>query len=443
MNHVLTDELRRLAVRDVEKLYLPDRDLFLTGLPNFKRFFVRDTLWFFNQLLSLPAEDPIRIKYLPSVKTGLRFIAGHQSITPTELTCIDVVELPQHLWSRVMRDAEYGQMPHEIPRDLIDWMWLKIHWGIGFLRGHPYYGSVDATPLWLLTLAEYVRQTNDQAFAQEMNREIRRAVTWIAEAFTLGDGFVRYNKRHRWNAKHHKHQGWRDGAGEGGLDLLNMRYPIALLDVQCLTYRALRDIEVLAPALALTHENLGAVQKHAQSLRTRILERFWDKEASQFAFALDASDTGRVEATTIEQVFPAWCGLLTAQQSDSATVRRILSDSNRTFRMNMLRTDAFWTDFGPRTVSVSDPMFDAESYHRGSSWPWLSWLAVESFGFTGHGNVANRIREATLHGILAIGGNDEVFAISRNGHPSRLKKSASPQLWTVGATLALTSQQTG
>jgi len=424
----LVEGLYRDAIADADRLYLPKRDAFLTGLPNFRRFFVRDSLWFAQQILAMPKDNPIRQKYLGSVRSILVLIAQHQASTPNPISWEDVLEWPPHLWHRVMRDAEFGQMPHEIPRNKWDWLWLKMHFGIGFMRGHPYYGSIDATPLWLITVAEYVRQTDDTNLVDELEVQIGRAYRWIAKKLNEGDGLVRYRKRRAWNLKHHSHQGWRDGSGSGALNALGLGYPIALLDVQCIIYRALTDITTLGPRLGTRSARIESVQNIAETLRERIINDYWSTTKEAFVFALH-EDGVQVPSVSIEQVFLIWCGVL-KHDARAIKVRNALLDENQ-----------LWTDYGPRTWSIADPFFDAQSYHRGSGWPWLSWLAYEAIKQSGNSGIASRLREAALRGFIEVHGHEELFMVSEHGEVGRIKKSASPQLWSVGAALALAADE--
>ena len=76
MDQRIVEGLYRNAIADADLLYLPDRDAFLTGLPNFRRFFVRDRLWFAQQILAMPKSNPIRQKYIGSVRSILLLIVG-------------------------------------------------------------------------------------------------------------------------------------------------------------------------------------------------------------------------------------------------------------------------------------------------------------------------------------------------------------------------------
>jgi glycogen debranching enzyme len=100
------------------------------------------------------------------------------------------------------------------------------------------------------------------------------------------------------------------------------------------------------------------------------------------------------------------------------------------------------TGYGLRTLSDRHPMFDAFSYHRGSIWPFDSWLGFSGLRAAGHADEAERVRRGVLAGVERIGLYPELYAVTDAG-VEQIEISNFVQAWTIGAVWALRNEWDG
>src|SRR5262249_5215579 len=148
-----------------------------------------------------------------------------------------------------------------------------------------YYGSVDATPLFVMLAGQYYTRTADRAFAEEIWPAVERALDWMERYGDRdGDGFIEYARQ---SASGLIQQGWKDSAdsifhADGHL----AEPPIALSEVQAYAVAARQAAAVLATALGRA-ERAQALLVRAEELRSRFEEAFWSEEIGTYALALD------------------------------------------------------------------------------------------------------------------------------------------------------------
>ena len=242
------------------------------------------------------------------------------------------------------RDAEPGKILHEMR-----------HGEMANLREVPfgrYYGSIDATPLFVLLLGEYFRRTGDLATVRSLWPNAEAALAWIDRYGDRdGDGFVEY---HRQTKEGLANQGWKDSFDaifhhDGRL----AEGPIALCEVQGYVYGAKRHAAVLAEALGYT-ERAAELAAQAETLRQRFEARFWCEELSTYALALDgAKEPCRVVASNAGQVL--FTGIASAERAQRVA--------------RTLVSPATFSGWGIRTVASSEARYNPMSYHNGSVWP--------------------------------------------------------------------------
>ena len=311
-------------------------------------------------------------------------------------------------------DPEVDEQPGKI---LHEWRpqapaWHTEHgWPVrdGELR---YYGSADSTSWFLVVLAA----TGDGALATELEGAWRAAGAWLEQALVDGGGVVRYGPR--LGSGGLTQQGWRDVMGPasedddgGGIvrpDGSTPEPPLADADVQAVAYAALRALAELSGEEAWT--------RRAEALAERIATDF-----GPGVMALEG-DGLPVPGPGSQLGWLLWSGALQGEQRDAVAAR--LSEPD------------VLTAYGLRTLASSMPAFDPQSYHRGSVWPFDSWLGWGGLRAAGRHEDAERVRSGVLAALDELGHAPELYAVTREGElePSRLTNLV--QAWTVGARWA-------
>ncbi len=288
----------------------------------------------------------------------------------------------------------------------------------------PSFGSVDATPLWLVLLGESVDWLDDRALLERLWPAALRALAWIdARLQSDSDGFLAYNGRPGALAN----EGWKDSPDAvRDRDGAIVPSPIALAEVQGYVYDAWRRIARLArrrgqPGLA-TRLNRRAVR-----LRARFDTAFWSAVGGFPPMAIGRD--GRLAdavASNIGQCL--WTGILGAERADAVAARILAAEM-----------DSGW---GIRTLAASEPAFEPLGYHTGSVWPHDSALiagGLKRAGFDdGALRVADHLLEAAM--MLPAGRLPELISGAPRiaGEPPELVPQACPiQAWASAAPLHL------
>jgi glycogen debranching enzyme len=252
------------------------------------------------------------------------------------------------------QDAQPGKVLHEFRDDE-----MAVLGEVPFRR---YYGSIDATPLFVMLVGAYYRRTGDRGFIQSIWPNVRRALEWIDRyGDSDGDGFVEYSRR----SKHGLvHQGWKDSHdavfhSDGSL----AEPPIALCEVQSYVYAAKIEASELAELLG-DEPVARQLKKQADSLRQRFEEAFWCEDLSTYALALDGNKRPcRVRTSNAGHCL--FAGIAT--EKHARRVAATLSD------------DASFSGWGIRTVASTESRYNPMSYHNGSVWPHDNSLIAAGF----------------------------------------------------------------
>jgi glycogen debranching enzyme len=291
--------------------------------------------------------------------------------------------------------------------------WHAAHgWPVrdGELR---YYGSADSTPWFLLLLAT----VGDAELTAELEPAWRSAGAWLEQALVDGGGLVRYGPREAFGGL--TQQGWRDVMGPASADAdgsgivrpdgSTPRAPLADTDVQAVAYAALRALAVLSGD--------GAWTRRAEALAGRL-----ETDFGPGVMALEGDDLA-VPGPGSQLGWLLWSGALGPAQREAVAERLCEPD--------------ILTAWGLRTLASSSPVFDPQSYHRGSIWPFDSWLGFSGLRAAGQEADAERVRSGVLAALDRLGHAPELYAVTREGElePSRLTNLV--QAWTVGARWAL------
>jgi glycogen debranching enzyme len=257
------------------------------------------------------------------------------------------------------QDAEIGKILHETRKGEMAAL-NEIPYG-------RYYGSIDATPLFVMLAGAYYERTGDRAFITQIWPNIELALQWIDRAGDLdGDGFVEYSRRSQGGLIH---QGWKDSQDAVfHADGSSAEEPIALCEVQGYVFAAKRRAARLALALGHT-EQARRLLKEADKLRTQFERIFWCNDLSSYALALDRfKHPCRVRTSNAGHCL--WTGIAD-QKHGMRTAKTLVSEE-------------FFNGWGVRTVAATETRFNPMSYHNGSVWPHDNALiaaGMASYGF--------------------------------------------------------------
>jgi glycogen debranching enzyme len=315
------------------------------------------------------------------------------------------------------RDAEPGKILHE-------WRDSEMA-NLGEVPFGRYYGSVDATPLFVVLAGEYYERTGDRELLKELWPNIEQALAWMDHYGDRdGDGFIEYASH---STRGLVHQGWKDSSDavfhEDGSPAVP---PIALCEVQGYAYAARRAAASVASALG--NADLAVrLAAQAEALRQRFDEAFWDPRLSSYCFAIDG-DGRPCRVRTSNAGHTLWSGIAKTERA------KALSDS-------LLDADSF-SGWGVRTVAAGQKGFNPMAYHNGSVWPHdnaLIGAGLSRFGHTGH---AVRILTGMfdLSRFVAIRRLPELvcgFERVPGQAPTLYPLACAPQSWAAGAAFLL------
>ena len=321
------------------------------------------------------------------------------------------------------RDAEPGKIPHELRQGELA--------GAGIVPHTPYYGTADATPLFLLLAGSYFRWTLDSDTMMALRPALDAALAWIDEHGDAdGDGFVEYECRSKGGLRN---QGWKDSAdsvmhADGSL----AEGPIALAEVQGYVYLGKLRVADVYDALG-SPEVAARLREEAAGLRATFQEQFWDAEEGSLAFAIDG-DKRRVRSVTSNPAHCLYCDMLDPPEAASVARR-------------LMEPDMF-CGWGIRTLSSRSPAYNPMSYHNGSIWPHDNAIAAAGFKRYGFDDAAERIAGALFD--VASGARDyrlpELYCgFDREGSsfPVAYPVACIPQAWAAAAPFMLLQAMLG
>jgi glycogen debranching enzyme len=393
------DSLIHRAADDLRALYIEiEGDAVISaGIPWYSTVFGRDSI--ITSLQTLPLQPRIAID-------TLRYLARHQGRREDPYT----EEQPGKILHELRRGemARSGEIPHV-----------------------PYYGSIDATPLWLILLHETWRWTGDTDLVRGLMPNAERALEWIARFGDQdGDGFVEYA---RTSAKGLVNQGWKDsGDGVPFPDGRLPEPPIALVEVQGYVYDAKLRMAELYRHLGQS-ERAAALRKEASELRSRIRSAYWMEKLGMFALALDGAKRPVPTATT-NAGHLLWSRVPTPEMARRLSARFLEPD--------------FFSGWGVRTLSASHTVFNPMSYHNGSVWPHDNAILVLGMALNGHARAAlpivHALYEAGVH--TAFQRLPELYCgmtRQRGTSPVNYPVSCSPQAWASGSLFMLLQAMLG
>jgi glycogen debranching enzyme len=286
----------------------------------------------------------------PDLARGvLNFLAAHQATR----------EEPE-------KDAEPGKILHEAR--------LGEMAALGEVPFQRYYGSVDATPLFVILAEAYYQRTGDREFLARLWPHVLLALDWLENYGDQDqDGFVEYQSHTPMGLQH---QGWKDSDdavfhADGRL----AKGPIALCEVQGYAYLARRSAAVLARVLD-EEDRASRLEKQARNLKRRFNQAFWCEDLGTFALALDG-EKQPCRVLTSNAGHALWSGIASWEHAHRLA-RTLFSED-------------FYSGWGIRTVAQGQARYNPMSYHNGSVWPHDNALIAAGLARYGFKNQTLRI----------------------------------------------------
>jgi glycogen debranching enzyme len=360
------------------------------GLPWFMTMFGRDSI--FTSLQALPFTPEL-------AATTLRALGNWQGTRVDDFRDEDP--------GRILHEMRYGELPafEERPHS-------------------PYFGSADATPLYVVLLDEYELWTGDRKLVRDLEYEARAALNWIDEyADLMGNGYVWYRRRNEETGL--ENQCWKDS-----WDSISYRdgrlpgFPRATCELQGYAYDAKMRGARLARLVWKDPAFADELEKQAADLKRRFNRDYWVGDDEYFALALD-TEGNQVDALTSNIGHLLWSGIVDKSKA-KAVVRHLMGPR-------------LFTGWGVRTLAEGEGRFNPIGYHVGTIWPFdnsfIAW-GLRRYGFKDEAaQIAAGILDAAefFDGRLpeAFGGYERTLT----KYPVQYPTACSPQAWSTGAPL--------
>jgi len=387
-NSRFNDWVRR-SFSDVRMMTVgnPEKDYPYAGVPWFSTVFGRDGIITALEMLWMN----------PSIAKGvLQYLAETQATEINPAT-----------------EAEPGKILHEMRRGEMA--------ALGEIPFGRYYGSVDATPLFVMLAGAYYDRTGDRKFLEQIWPHVERALHWIDKfGDPDGDGFVEYSRRSKNGLVQ---QGWKDSNDSvfhANGDLADP--PIALCEVQGYVFAAKLAAARLSCVLG-KEKTCAGLRKEAEQLRKNFEDAFWCEDLSTYALALDGGKTPcRVRASNAGHCL--YTGIASPQRGELVA-------------KTLLGTD-FCSGWGIRTLASGEVRYNPLSYHNGSVWPHDNAIVASGIARYGFKELAGKI----LLGLLDLSSMVDLHRLPelfcglnrRPGEgPTLYPVACSPQAWAAAA----------
>ena len=321
------------------------------------------------------------------------------------------------------RDAEPGKILHELRYGELAHFKLIPH--------TPYYGTADATPLYLITLHAAWRATGDKALLEQHLETAEGCLTWIDKYGDRdGDGFQEYQTR---SPVGYENMAWKDSGDsvmypDGSL----VKGPKALCELQGYVYSAWVRMAEVFDALGKP-DRARELRAKAAALFARFNEAFWDEDLGFYAYALDGNKN-KVLTVASNAGHCLWCGIVPPERAKRVVDRLMAPD--------------MWTGWGIRTLSADHPAFNPYNYQTGSVWPHDNAIIAMGFKLYGFGTEAARVAHdvsvAATHFLLNQ--LPELYTASERNEsnfPVQYIGANVPQAWAAGSVFMLTQALLG
>jgi glycogen debranching enzyme len=362
------------------------------GLPWFMTMFGRDSI--FTSLQALPFAPEL-------AETTLRALGEAQGSRVDDFRDEDP--------GRILHEMRYGEMAafEERPHS-------------------PYYGSADATLLYVVLLDEYERWSGDRKLVRELEREARAALRWIDEYADLqGNGYIWYQRRNEETGL--ENQCWKDS-----WDSISYRdgrlpgFPRATCELQGYAYDAKVRGARLAREIWKDQDLAADLERQAADLKRRFNRDFWVEDGEYFALALD-TEGKQVDALASNNGHLLWSGIV-----DKGKAKAVAC--------HLLGAKLF-SGWGVRTLAEGESRYNPIGYHVGTVWPFDTSFIAWGLRRCGFKEEAARLAQGILEAAdLFAGRLPEAFGGYQRGvtkYPVQYPTACSPQAWSTGAPLLL------
>jgi glycogen debranching enzyme len=315
------------------------------------------------------------------------------------------------------RDAEPGKILHEIRYGELAHLKLIPH--------TPYYGTADATPLYLITLHAAWKATGDRTLLERHLEVAEACLSWIdSYGDRDGDGFQEYQTR---SPVGYENMGWKDSGdsivnSDGSL----VKGPKALCELQGYVYDAWLRMSEILDELGKP-DRAAELRSKAEALFVRFNDAFWDEGMEFYALALDG-DKNKVLTVASNAGHCLWSGIVPPDRG-AKVVKRLMAPD-------------MWSGWGIRTLSALHPAFNPYNYQTGSIWPHDN--AVIALGFKRYGfaaeaaRIARDISDAASH--LLLNQLPELYTVlsrDETSFPIQYLGANVPQAWAAGSVFAM------
>lgn len=318
---------------------------------------------------------------------------------------------------RPEEDAEPGKILHEMRKGEMA--------ALGEIPFARYYGTIDATPLFVLLAGAYYERTGDLELIRDIWPNIEKALHWIdAYGDSDGDGFVEYERK---TPSGLRNQGWKDSYDaifreDGSL----AEGAVALCEVQGYVYAAKRHAAGLADVLG-RESTATRLSREAEELQAQFEDAFWCEDLGTYALALDG-DKNQCRVRSSNAGHALFSGIAHRDRA------RQVADT--------LFEDASFCDWGIRTVAHSEARYNPMSYHNGSIWPHDNALIAAGLGSYGFKDKALELLTAFFDASLFVDLQrlPELFCgfRRRSGKgPILYPVACIPQAWAAGSVFML------
>ena len=291
----------------------------------------------------------------------------------------------------------------------------------------PYYGTADATPMFVILMDEYELWSGDAALVRRFEHAARAALNWIDEyADLMGNGYIAYRRRNVQTGL--ENQCWKDSWDS--ISYHNGRipgFPRATCELQGFAYAAKMRAARLAREFWDDPGYADRLEREAADLKTRFNRDFLIPERQYYALALAGPDADVVDALASNMGLLLWCGIVDEDKA-AAVVEHLMSPQ-------------MFNGWGIRTLATTEARYNPVGYHVGTVWPFDNAAIARGLRRYGYNEEAARIAAGILDAATYFDGRlPEAFAgypRPDTQYPVQYPTACSPQAWSTAAPLSL------